>query len=268
MYGAKVKSFDATKAKAIKGVKSVVAFETPVRSGVAVLAADFWTAKKAAELVTVAWDDSAAFKRSSASYSPSIVSLRSSLARRPSKVGDAVDRVRLGRADDRSHLRIPIPRACFDGAAELRRARGSGGWRGWNGEQFQTVDQAAIAKLLGLPPASVKLNQLYAGGSFGRRANPHSDYLVEAVAIAKAAGVSEPVKMVWTREVRYARGLLSADVRAHAQGGTRPERQAGCLAHRIVGQSILAGTAFAGPGLDASSTEGASTCRTTFPTCR
>ena len=52
------------KAKAIKGVKSVVAFETPVRSGVAVLATDFWTAKKARDLVTVEWDESAAYKGS------------------------------------------------------------------------------------------------------------------------------------------------------------------------------------------------------------
>ena len=43
----------------------------------------------------------------------------------------------------------------------------------WNGEQFQTVDQLAVAKLLGLPPSNVKIHQLYAGGSFGRRANPH-----------------------------------------------------------------------------------------------
>ena len=85
LYGAKVKGFDATKAKAIKGVKSVVAFETPVRSGVAVLAADFWTAKKAAELVTVDWDDSAAFKRSSAELFAEYRELRSSLVLRPSR---------------------------------------------------------------------------------------------------------------------------------------------------------------------------------------
>ena len=65
-FGAKVKSFDAAKAKAIKGVKSVVAFETPARSGVAVLATDFWSAKKGRDALTVEWDESAAFKQSSA----------------------------------------------------------------------------------------------------------------------------------------------------------------------------------------------------------
>ena len=41
---------------------------------------------------------------------------------------------------------------------------------------------------------------LYAGGSFGRRANPQSDYVVEAAAIAKAINGRAPVKLVWTRE--------------------------------------------------------------------
>ena len=51
-----------SKAKAIKGVKSVVAFETPVRSGVAVLATDFWSAKQGRDALTIEWDESNAFK--------------------------------------------------------------------------------------------------------------------------------------------------------------------------------------------------------------
>src|SRR3977135_2591497 len=70
----------------------------------------------------------------------------------------------------------------------------------WNGEQFQTVDQAAVAKQLGLGAEQVRIHQLYAGGSFGRRANPQSDFLLEAAAIAKATNGSAPVKLVWGRE--------------------------------------------------------------------
>src|SRR5258706_11548794 len=58
----------------------------------------------------------------------------------------------------------------------------------WNGEQFQSIDQPAVAAVLGIKPEQVKLNMLYAGGSFGRRANPHADYVVEAVQGAKALG--------------------------------------------------------------------------------
>src|SRR5258706_2207723 len=64
-FGAKVKSFDASKAKAVKGVREVVGFSTPVRDGVAVLAMDYWTAKKGRDALTAEWDESAAFRQSS-----------------------------------------------------------------------------------------------------------------------------------------------------------------------------------------------------------
>ncbi len=63
-FGAKVKRFEAGAARKMKRVAEVVAFETPVASGVAVLAEDFWSAKKARDAVTVEWDESRAFKRS------------------------------------------------------------------------------------------------------------------------------------------------------------------------------------------------------------
>jgi isoquinoline 1-oxidoreductase beta subunit len=53
----------------------------------------------------------------------------------------------------------------------------------------------------GLGPQQVSIHTLYAGGSFGRRANPGSDYIVEAVSIAKAYGADgTPIKLQWTRE--------------------------------------------------------------------
>jgi len=57
-FGAKVKSFDATKTKAVKGVIDVVA----IPQGVAVLAGDFWTAKKGRDALAIEWDETGAFK--------------------------------------------------------------------------------------------------------------------------------------------------------------------------------------------------------------
>src|SRR5215470_5969466 len=61
-YGAKVKSFDATEAKAMPRVVDVV----QIPSGVAVLARDFWSARQGREALTVEWDEADAFKLSSA----------------------------------------------------------------------------------------------------------------------------------------------------------------------------------------------------------
>src|SRR5260370_31600131 len=68
----------------------------------------------------------------------------------------------------------------------------------WTGTQFETVDRASAAQVAGLPPEKVKINTTLLGGGFGRRANPASDFVREAVQVAKVT--KAPVKVVWTRE--------------------------------------------------------------------
>jgi isoquinoline 1-oxidoreductase beta subunit len=143
----------------------------------------------------------------------------------------------------------------------------------WNGEQNQTGDQFAIAAALGIRPDQVKLNQLLVGGSFGRRANPKSDYLLEAVAIAKAinqgptAGV--PVKMLWTREDDMAGGYYRPLYVHRVSAGLDAQGKPLAWQQRIVGQSIAAGTPFepmmVQNGVDVTSVEGAANLPYTIP---
>jgi isoquinoline 1-oxidoreductase beta subunit len=135
---------------------------------------------------------------------------------------------------------------------------GAGQCEIWNGEQFQTADQLAVSKLLGISPQSVKINQLYAGGSFGRRANPLSDYVVEVAAIAKAAGTTDPVKLVWTREEDMRAGYYRPMYVHAMKAGVDAQGKIIAWQHRIVGQSITAGTIFATKDkIDFTSVEGA-----------
>ena len=144
LYGAKVKGFDAAKAKAIKGVKSVVAFETPVRSGVAVLAADFWTAKKAAELVTVDWDDSAAFKRSSAELFAEYRELAKQPGASAKQVGDVTKAFGSAARTIEATYEFPfLAHASMEPLNCVVRV-GAQDCEVWNGEQFQTVDQLPL----------------------------------------------------------------------------------------------------------------------------
>ncbi len=55
VFGGTVKSFDATAAKAIKGVRDVV----KVPTGVAVIADHYWAAKKGRDVLKIDWDPGA-----------------------------------------------------------------------------------------------------------------------------------------------------------------------------------------------------------------
>ena len=130
----------------------------------------------------------------------------------------------------------------------------------WAGDQFQTVDQANAAAAAGLEPRQVRIQTLFAGGSFGRRANPPSDYIVEGVHVAKALGGRAPIHLVWTREDDlkggFYRPMFAHRIRAGLDGRGDPT----AWHHRLVGQSIAAGTLFEGAmvtdGIDAASVEG------------
>ena len=124
--------------------------------------------------------------------------------------------------------------------------------------------------MFGLKPEQVKLHMLYAGGSFGRRANPHSDYVLEAAHIVKAIGGKAPVKLVWTREDDTRAGWYRPMFFHALRAGLDADGNLVAWHHRLVGQSILAGTPFEGSlvknGIDRTSVEGANNSLTRYPT--
>jgi isoquinoline 1-oxidoreductase beta subunit len=260
-FGAKLASFDPFKAKQIPGVVDVVAFSTPATNGIAVLARDYWTAKKGRDALVAEWDESQAFRLGSAEIMAEYRRLAATPGLPARKDGDAARALAGAAKTLEAAYEFPFLAHAAMEPMNCVVALGPGGCEIWNGEQFQTVDQAALAKLLDIPPARVRLNMVYAGGSFGRRANPQSDFLLEAAAIARASGGKAPIKLVWGREddmrAGYYRPMYLHTLRAglDAQGNLVAWR------HTIVGQSILTGTAFEGAmvkdGIDATSVEGA-----------
>jgi isoquinoline 1-oxidoreductase beta subunit len=128
----------------------------------------------------------------------------------------------------------------------------------WTGTQFQTVDQMAAAKILGTTPDKVQIHTTFLGGGFGRRASSRSDFVAEAVSVAKAAGV--PVKVVWSREDDIRGGYYRPAYVHRVQVAVDAQGLPSAWDHVIVGQSILAGTPFEAfgvkDGVDSSSAEG------------
>jgi isoquinoline 1-oxidoreductase beta subunit len=260
-FGGKLKTFDAAKAKEVKGVVDAVPFSTPATNGVAVLAKDYWTAKKGRDALTAEWDDSSAFKMGSAEIIAEYRKIAATPGLPARKDGDAAKALAAAAKTLEATYEFPYLAHASMEPMNCVAQISAEGCEIWNGEQFQTVDQATLAQFLGLKPEQVKINQLYAGGSFGRRANPHSDYLLEAAAIAKAINGRAPVKLVWGREDDMRAGYYRP-IYVHAlKAGLDAEGNLVAWHHTIVGQSILAGTAFESmmvkEGIDATSVEGA-----------
>ncbi|WOD15209.1 xanthine dehydrogenase family protein molybdopterin-binding subunit [Paraburkholderia kirstenboschensis] len=266
LFGATVRSFDASAAKAVPGVVSVV----QVPGGVAVVAKGFWAAKQGRDALKIEWDDSKAEKRSS----DAIMAEYRRLAEQPGatarKDGNAEQALSGAAKKISASYSFPYlahaPMEPLDAVVKLT----ADSCEIWAGDQFQTVDQANAARTAGLDPQQVKIHTLYAGGSFGRRANTRSDYIVEAVSIARALGANgTPVKLQWTREDDIHGGLYRPMYFHKLDAGLTADGKLVGWRHRIVGQSILGDTPFASVmvknGIDATSVEGAANLAYAIP---
>ena len=271
-FGATVKAFDEQAARAVPGVAGVV----KIPNGVAVLGRDTWSAIRGREALGIDWEESAAFTRGSVEILGDYRTLAAGPGLVAREEGDAetamAGAARTLGADFEFPYLAHAAMEPMDCVVQLS----DGGCEIWNGEQMQTGDQAAVAAVLGIAPEQVRINMLYAGGSFGRRANPAADYVLEAVAIAKgfaeAGGGRVPVKMVWLREddmrAGWYRPLYLHRIAAGLDAGGKPV----AWQHRIVGQSIAAGSPFepalVKDGVDQTSVEGASNVPYAVPNIR
>ena len=255
LFGATVKSFDATKAKAVAGVVDVVQIPT----GVAVVAEHFWTAKMGRDALTVQWDETGANTLGTAE----IMAQFRALAEQPGTGvrNDGITDAALQTAARTVEATYEFPYLAHASMEPLNCVVDlkKDGADVWNSNQFPGVDRDAVAKVCGLKPEQVTMHTVFAGGSFGRRANPKSDYVVEAATIAKAIGGKAPVKLVWTREDDTSAGYFRPANLHRLQGGLDAAGNPVAWWQRVVGQSMMAGTFFESPdGSDPSVFEGAS----------
>lgn len=238
VFGAKLKSFDDSRARNMPGVRKIVA----VPSGVAVVADSFWQAKMARDAIRIDWDEGEM-------HSFSTSQMMEQFRKQAQSPGTSVRRdgdpdAALAQAAKKieavyevpylSHLMME-PLNC---AVDLR----ADSCEIWTGTQFQTVDRAAAAKTAGLPNEKVQIHTTFLGGGFGRRATPQSDFVVEAVHVAKAAAV--PVKVVWTREDDMQGGWYRPAFLHTIVGGVDASGNPVSWRSRLVGQSIMSGTMF------------------------
>ena len=254
VFGGKVKSVDATAAKAIKGVQQVV----QVPTGVAVIAENYWAAKKGREALKIDWDLGANAKLDSQQLLADFRKMAATPGLSAAKAGDT--KIAMAKAKQSITAEYALPYLAHSPMEPLNCSVKitQDGCEIWTGTQMQTTDQLAAAKILGLKPEQVKIHTVFLGGGFGRRANPAADFVSEAVQVAKAAGV--PVKTVWSREDDVKGGYYRPMYLHQAKVGVDAKGFPIAWDHTIVGQSIMTGTPFEAfsikDGVDSTSVEG------------
>jgi CO/xanthine dehydrogenase Mo-binding subunit len=195
-----------------------------VPSGVAVIANGFWPAKLGRDKLEIIWDDGPNASLSTAGMREQYANLAKTPGTIARKVGDSAKALAGAAKQISAEYEVPYlahammePLNCV---VDLREDH----CEIWTGTQFQTGDRNAAAAVAGLKPEQVQIHTTLLGGGFGRRANPDSDFVKEAVHVAKAAKV--PVKVIWTRGTTFvaagiARCGMTASSPVLTQRGTR-----------------------------------------------
>jgi isoquinoline 1-oxidoreductase beta subunit len=226
-----------------------------------VVADGYWPAKQGRDALTLQWDTAAVEKvdseRQLAQYRE--------LASRPGPRHFDADMAPLATAPRRLEAEFVFPYlahaameplnctvALTEGRAEL-----------WTGSQCPGLDGAAAARVLGIKPEQVAVHVQMAGGGFGRRFASSNDFVIEACEIAKAAraaGLSAPVRTLWSREDDMRGGYYRPMHLHRARIGFDERGQVLAWDHVIVGQSITTGSVFeqfqVKNGIDATAAEG------------
>ena len=268
-FGGKLKSFDAEEAKAVPGVVDVVALP----AGVAVVAKSTWPAIKARALITAEWDDSAAETRSTDAMMQELAEMAAKPGISVRKDGDT--QAALASAAKVIEVDYEFPFLAHGTMEPLDVAISFDGTSAevWAGSQIQTIDHNVTAAVLGIPFPQVKINTLWAGGSFGRRATPDAHAYAEAAMLARAlhekgtSGV--PIKIVWTREDDMTGGYYRPMSAHKVKVGLDASGNVVAWSHRMAAKSIMKGTAFEPMvmpnGIDHNMTEGAHDTTYAFP---
>jgi isoquinoline 1-oxidoreductase subunit beta len=203
VFAGTVVSFDATKAKAMPGVKDVVPIMTvrdpkkpPVMTGVAVIADNTWTAFQGRKALDIKWDEGAGADASTQSIRKSFEDVMDKPGVTSRKEGDTASGFKSAASTVEAVYWAPYQAHStmepMNGTADVR----PDGVDLWVPTQFQTPSQLTGMGISGLKAEQVKVHTTYLGGGFGRRG--WSDFVAESAQLSKATG--KPVQVTWTRE--------------------------------------------------------------------
>ncbi len=266
VFGGTLKSYDATKAKAVPGVRAVVALEPSpwtgtagawaagCAAGVAVVANTYWQAVTGRRALEIQWDEGDAASLDSDGIRAEFVKRAEQPGVEARKDGDAA--ATLAGAAKRVEAVYEVPflhHATMEPMTCTAHVR-SDGCDVWVPTQNQTRAQEVAAELTALPKEQVRVHTTFLGGGFGRRLEP--DFVSEAVRVSKAAGA--PVKVIWSREDDVQHGFYRPATYNRFAAALDGSGNPVAWTHRIVAPPILLKFGPLEKGIDRTLIDGAS----------
>jgi isoquinoline 1-oxidoreductase beta subunit len=236
VFGGKVKSFDATQASSMKGVKNILQVG---ETAVAVVAETFWQAKTALDKVNIVWDEGPNAQVSSESIS---VMLQEGLTAQQAFVGNKAGDMPAALASA-AHKTEGVYFYPYLNHAPMEPMNATARWTpercdAWVPTQDGEASLAAVIAASGLPADRCDVHKINLGGGFGRR-GAFQDYTRQAVLIAKQIpGVH--IKLIWTREEDMTQGRYHPVMACKLTGTFDTSKNLTGIHMRLSGQSILA----------------------------
>lgn len=203
VVGGKLARMDATKARAIRGVKQLIEIPAPKPpyafqpwGGVAVLAENTWAAMQGRAALELEWDAGLNGSYDSDAYRETLSAAVAKPGQVLRKTGDVESALEGAAKVIDAEYHVPLlPHVPMEPPVAIARVEG-GKCVVWAPSQNPQDARTEAAKVLGIPEDQVTVHVTFLGGGFGRKSN--ADFVAEAVFLAREA--KAPVRVQWTRE--------------------------------------------------------------------
>ena len=251
VFGARLARYDASRAKAIQGVRHIV----QTGSGIAAVGDTTWIAMKGREALDITWDEGVNANVGSSE----IRKAYHELIKQPGSVARSVGNP-MGAFEQLPKKLEALYELPYEAHAAMEPMNCTADVRRdsceiWAPTQAPELAHIAAVKITGLPFSAIRVHVTLMGGGFGRRLQ--EDDAIEAVQISREIGA--PVKVVWNREDDFQHDFYRPNSLHRLTAGLDAQGNPIVWTHRIVAPSILSYlyTRDIENGMDETITEGA-----------
>jgi isoquinoline 1-oxidoreductase subunit beta len=241
VIGGTLKSFDASEALKMPGVKKVIEVERIMgiyhSTGVAVIATSYWSASQARKKLKIEWDNKGFETFNSSQYEDHLRKLGNEEGLIDKNIG-SVESLNLNAENviDAFYETPMVAHHPMEVMNCIAHVKGDK-LELWTSTQVPGSLTGSggndLHKFIGFIPENIKLNTSFVGGGFGRRLN--IDYVIEAVNIAKQ--ISQPVKLIWSREDTTQYGPYRPMTFSQLKGGFDDAGKLIMFQHKVISPS-------------------------------